>query len=221
MNILMDIAPLCGIYAITTPRADLVAAVAAALRGGVGAVQYRDKGDDHGRRSTEAGQLRELCERFGALFIVNDDVELAAQAGAHGVHIGKDDGSLAQAREQLGERAVIGVSCYNQIERARQAAAAGADYVAFGSVFISATKPQAVRAPLELLGQARAEMQLPVVAIGGIGHANIAEVAAAGADAAAVVRAIFAAPDIGEIESAAARLCAGWRQGSPGYGGDC
>lgn len=199
-----------GIYAITAPRHDLYAAVAAALRGGASVVQYRDKGDDFARRRAEAAQLRELCQSAGALFIVNDDVALAAQVGAEGVHLGRDDGLLADARKMLGAGAVIGVSCYNDVARARQAAAAGADYIAIGSVFPSATKPHAGAASLELLAAARRAAQLPVVAIGGIGPANIAEVAAAGADAAALVSAIFAA---GDSEAATAELVLRWRSG--------
>lgn len=206
----MDRARISGLYAITTPREDLYQAVAGALRGGVRIVQYRDKGDEHARRLEEAGQLRELCAQAGALFIVNDDVELAAQVGAAGVHLGREDPDLAEARRALGAKGLIGVSCYNEIERARSAAAAGADYVAVGSLFPSATKPQAVQAPLELIAAVRAACRLPVVAIGGIGQENIAAVAAAGADAAALISALFAVQD---VEAAAAGLAARWRQG--------
>ncbi|BAU58428.1 thiamine phosphate synthase [Halorhodospira halochloris] len=199
-----------GLYAVTSPRRDLYQASARALRGGVSILQYRDKGGDTAQQLDEAGQLSELCEQSGALFIVNDDVELAAQVGAGGVHLGRDDGSLAAARSKLGQDAVIGVSCYNEIERVRHAAAAGADYVAVGSVFPSPTKPHAARASLEMLATARSTAQLPVVAIGGIGRDNIASVAAAGADAAALVSAIFAADD---IESAVAELVLRWRSG--------
>ncbi|MBK1726920.1 thiamine phosphate synthase [Halorhodospira neutriphila] len=200
---------LAGIYAVTEPREDLAEAVAAALRGGVRVVQYRDKGGDHARRLAEARRLRGLCAEHGALLIVNDDPELAAEAGADGVHLGADDPDVAQARRRLGEAAWIGVSCYADLERARRLVAAGADYVAFGSVFPSPTKPESALAPLDTLAAGRRALGCPVVAIGGINLENVAQVAAAGADAAAVVSALFAADD---PERAAAELVAQWRR---------
>ncbi|PWG62504.1 thiamine phosphate synthase [Sediminicurvatus halobius] len=201
--------PIRGLYAITDsalqPPERLVDAVAAAVRGGARVVQYRDKSADHARRRKEAAALAALCRQAGACFIVNDDIEFAAAVGADGVHVGRDDAELAAARARLGGEAIIGVSCYDDLERARRLAAAGADYLAFGSVFPSATKPDAVRAPLGLFREARAFTQLPLVAIGGIDAGNIAEVARAGADAAAVIRAVFGADD---VEAAARRLAA-------------
>ncbi len=200
---------LAGIYAITEPREDLAEAVAAALRGGVRVVQYRDKGRDHARRLAEAQRLRGLCAEHEALLIVNDDPELAVEAGADGVHLGADDPDVVQARRRLGEEAWIGVSCYADLERARRLVAAGADYAAFGSVFPSPTKPESALAPLDVLAEARRALGCPVVAIGGINLGNIAQVAAAGADAAAVVSALFAADD---PERAAAELVARWQR---------
>ncbi len=199
-----------GIYAITTsppPAGDLSSAVAAALRGGVAMLQYRDKGRDHARRLGEVLRLRELCHRHGAPLIVNDDVALAAEAGADGVHLGRDDTPVASARRALGEEAVIGVSCYADLSRAERAAAEGADYIAFGSLFPSPTKPDAVRAPLDLPAEARRRTGLPVVGIGGIHAGNIDRVAAAGIDAAAVISALFGTDD---IEAAARKLTAAY-----------
>jgi len=204
---------IAGLYAITDPGlqppGQLVDAVAAALRGGARVVQYRDKSADHARRRREAAALAALCRDAGACFIVNDDPDLALAVGANGVHVGRDDADLAAARERLGPGALIGVSCYDDLERARRLAAAGADYLAFGSVFPSATKPDAVHAPLALFRQARSFTDRPLVAIGGIEAGNVAEVARAGADAAAVIRALFAADD---VEAAARRLAAGFRR---------
>lgn len=189
-----------GLYAIadtaTIGGPGLAEAVAAALAGGAVMIQYRDKGDDPGRRRRETETLARLCREHGALAIVNDDPDLALAAGAHGVHLGRDDAEPAAVRARLGAGAVIGVSCYDDIGRARRAAAAGADYVAFGSVYPSPTKPDAVHAPLELLGAARAELGIPVCAIGGITAERAPEVIAAGADLLAVIGDLFAPGDI-------------------------
>lgn len=188
-----------GLYAIT-PQSDdsesLLRRVQAALEGGARVVQYRDKSADQARRRAQANALRELTRRYGALLIVNDDVALAAQVAADGVHLGRDDLELSAARLRLGRGILIGVSCYDDLERARAAAAAGADYVAFGSVFASATKPNAVRAPLWLFERARACLRIPLVAIGGITLANVNQVVAAGAHSFAVVSALFDAHDV-------------------------
>ena len=175
---------------------DLEQAVQAALQGGVRIVQYRDKSTDHERRQREAAALATVCAKHDAVFLVNDDVALAAESGADGVHLGKDDADVADARERLGPGAIIGASCYNEFSRAEAAGKAGADYVAFGSVFPSPVKPEAPRAPLDLFEQARAELDIPVCAIGGINATNIAEVAAAGAHMFAVISALLDAPDI-------------------------
>lgn len=190
---------IAGLYVLTDPAAGdreaLLQRVAAVLAGGAALIQYRDKTQDQARRQQEARAIRELCRRYGALFIVNDDVELAAEVDADGVHLGRDDAGVAQARAVLGPARVIGVSCYDSLARAEQAAAAGADYVAFGSMYPSATKPHAVRASLGLLGEAKRRQGLPVVAIGGITPDNAAAVIAAGADAVAVVGSVFLATD--------------------------
>ena len=198
-----------GLYAITdavlTPPASLEAKVRAALAGGARIVQYRDKTDDRLRRHREARRLRELTRDADALLIVNDDIELTRAVHADGVHLGRDDTSLADARASLGPETIIGVSCYADLDRALRAAAAGADYVAFGAFYPSATKPEASAAPLALLGEARARLHTPVCAIGGITPANAAAVIAAGADMIAVVGGLFGAED---VETAARMLSA-------------
>lgn len=184
-----------GPYALTdhseTGSDDMLTAVAAALTGGVSLVQYRDKGTDHVRRTQEARRLAELCREQGVPLIINDDVALAAEVGADGVHLGRDDAGVQAARDRLGEHSIIGVSCYNELARARAAVDQGADYVAFGSVFPSRTKPEAVHAPLELLSEAREILPVPICAIGGITPENARQVVAAGADLIAVVRAVW------------------------------
>lgn len=188
-----------GIYAITPETADtahLLAQAEAALAGGVAAVQYRDKSGDVARRHEQASELTALCRRFGVPLIVNDDLRLADLADADGVHLGRDDGSLKEARIILGPKKFIGASCYQSIELALAAQAAGADYVAFGSFFPSPTKPDAGRASLDLLRAATPVVHVPIVAIGGITLANAPPLLDAGADSLAVLSAVFDTPDI-------------------------
>lgn len=198
---------IAGLYVVTDARwprpVPLTDAVSAAIRGGATVVQYRDKSDDAERRRQEATALATLCREASVPFIVNDDVALAVAVGADGVHVGQDDPDIAEARRQLGPDALIGVSCYADLDRARRMAAAGANYLAFGSVYPSPTKPESGRAPLDVFAEARAFFDGPLVAIGGINADNIPAVTAAGADAAAVVDAVFSAED---IEAAARTL---------------
>jgi len=188
-----------GLYVITDsaliPDHQFSAKVAAALRGGARIVQYRDKRDSPALRLKLATDLVYLCREHGALSIINDDVELAAQVGADGVHIGKDDTALNHARERLGQGAIIGVSCYNRLDLALEAEKQGADYVAFGAFFPSQIKPDAVPATLELLSMARQKLHIPICAIGGITAENAAALVTAGADMLAVISDVFAAPD--------------------------
>ncbi|MEW5965492.1 MAG: thiamine phosphate synthase [Pseudomonadota bacterium] len=188
-----------GVYAITPETADtahLLTQVEAALAGGVAAVQYRDKSGDVARRHEQASELVVLCRRFGVPLIVNDDLRLADLVDADGVHLGRDDGSLREARIILGRGKFIGASCYQSLDLALAAQTAGADYVAFGSFFESPTKPDAGRASLDLLREAGPAIHVPLVAIGGITLANAPAVLDAGADCLAVLSAVFDAPDI-------------------------
>lgn len=184
-----------GLYAITRPMPDLIERVAAVIRGGAVMVQYRDKTDDAERKLDEARQLRVLCAAARIPFIVNDDPLLAKATHADGVHLGPDDASIEHARDLLGDDAIVGVTCKDSIDTARRAAAAGATYLAFGSFFPSPTKPDAPRATLALLEQARHEFELPLCAIGGITADNAAPLVAAGADLIAVVSALWDAED--------------------------
>ena len=187
-----------GLYAITDSTLltddQLLTAVEQAIRGGARIIQYRDKSSAQPRRLQQATQLLALCSQLGVTLIINDDVALAAAVGADGVHLGRDDGDIASARRVLGG-GIVGVSCYNQWPLAEAAVAAGADYIAFGAFFPSATKPNAVRATPELLERGR-ELGLPVVAIGGVTPENGRALVEAGADMLAVVQGVFAQPDI-------------------------
>ncbi|PWB49293.1 MAG: thiamine phosphate synthase [Nitrosomonadales bacterium] len=188
-----------GLYAITPEQPDtarLLTQVRAALSGGASVVQYRSKSQDAALLHEQASELLELCHAFEVPLIINDSLRLADLSGADGLHLGREDGSLRQARIVLGAEKVIGVSCYNSLELALQAEAGGADYVAFGSFFPSLTKPGAVAAPLELLRQAKARLHAPIVAIGGITVDNAPPLIEAGADAVAVISGLFDAPDI-------------------------
>ncbi len=200
-----------GLYAITdsTLMPDdeaLLSQVEQALAGGARLLQYRDKSSDQARRLRQARLLNTLCARYGVPLLINDDVELARASGAAGVHLGQQDGSLAAARRRLGGDAIIGITCHDQLDLARQAVDGSADYVAFGAFFPSATKPEAKPAPLSLLQTARQQLDCPIVAIGGISVDNAAQVIAAGADLLAVIHALFAAPDIQARAQRFARL---------------
>jgi len=211
---------LAGLYAITPDAADgahLLARVGQALErageGGWAALQYRNKLAAAPLRLAQARALAALARANGVRFIVNDDIELALQVDADGVHLGRLDGSLAEARRRLSGR-IVGATCHDSLAAARAAVAAGADYVAFGSVFPSRTKPAAVRAPLALFGEARA-LGVPLVAIGGIDAHNAAEVIRAGADAIAVISALFDAPDVAARARALTNLFKTTRTANP------
>lgn len=185
--------PTRGLYAITQPEgkdpAAVVAEVEAALRGGAAVIQYRDKAPHDALRLARA--LLALCRTYTVPLLINDSIDLAASIGADGVHLGQNDGALAEARQQLGATAIIGVSCYNSVERAEQLAALGADYVAFGRFFPSSSKPLAAPAELESLRLAKQRLRVPIVAIGGITPDNGAALLAAGADVLAVIGGVF------------------------------
>ena len=190
-----------GLYGVTDSQLQpddriLIDTVEQALMGGMKVLQYRDKSLDAGKRLRQAGALKVLCHHYQAMLIINDDVELAIDVEADGVHLGQQDDSLAYARERLGEYAIIGISCENSLEKAQIAAQQGANYLAFGKFFPSRTKPDAQNAELSTLTQARQLFDLPIIAIGGITLDNASEVIAAGADMVAVVNNLFAAQNI-------------------------
>jgi len=199
-----------GLYAITPERPPdldaLLAQVEKAIIGGARIIQYRDKENKAGLRLQNASALSALCRRHQVLLIVNDDPLVARDAGADGVHLGREDTPISSARRLLGEQAIIGVSCYNRLDLALQAEHSGADYIAFGSFFASATKPEAVIAALPLLSQAHEQLSIPIVAIGGITSDNGAPLITAGAASLAVVSGVFAQADITAAAQAYARL---------------
>lgn len=194
--------PLAGLYALTPddnllPR--LSALVESALKGGVRWVQYRNKIAPAPLRRAQAAELLRICRAHGAKLIINDDIWLAVEIGADGAHIGRDDipgGSLSTARDALGSKRILGVSCYDDLDRAEVAVDAGADYIAIGSVFASVSKPDATRASLDLVTEAKKRFKVPVCAIGGITVKNAPEVIKSGADMVAVLSDLFDAMDI-------------------------
>ena len=199
-----------GLYAVTPDiddTASLVAKVAAALDGGVAVVQYRNKTLAPDASRHQAVALARLHAVRGGLFIVNDDPQLAVDVDADGVHLGEDDAGIAGARARIGPDRLIGVSCYGDFERARDAVRQGVDYVAFGSFFASPVKPHARHADIALLARARA-LGVPVVAIGGITADNAAQLIDAGADAVAVISDIFAHDDLAAVTHAASAIAA-------------
>jgi len=201
-------ARLRGLYAITPVLADthvLCDRVAQAVAGGASLVQYRAKDVDRDLALEQARAIGAICRGAGAVFIVNDSIELARACGADGVHVGREDAGVAEARRAW-PRGIVGVSCYDDPQRAAAAAREGADYVAIGSVFASSTKPGARRAPLEAIANASRLSGLPVAAIGGINLDNARLARDAGADMLAVISAVFDAPDIAMAARAIAAL---------------
>ncbi|MDF9392999.1 MULTISPECIES: thiamine phosphate synthase [Methylococcus] len=191
--------PSKGLYAITPARLQgdaLLAAAESAIFGGAAVLQYRPKSGSAKDHLADGGRLLSACRAAGIPLIINDSPWLAAEIGADGVHLGRDDGAVTAARRVLGERAIVGVSCYDSLERALRAEAEGASYVAFGTFFQSATKPSAPRARLDTLREGESRLHIPIVAIGGIDAANASQVIRAGADLVAVIEAVFGAADI-------------------------
>lgn len=204
-----------GLYAITPDELDtakLLQQVEQALCGGAAVLQYRNKLADAVLQLEQATALREMARRFGTTFIVNDDVQLALQVSADGVHLGAEDGDIAVARAVLGRDKLIGASCYNRAPLAVEAVRQGADYVAFGAFFPSGVKPGAVAAQVSMLESVRRELKVPIVAIGGITLENGKQLVAAGADALAVISALWQAQD---IEQAAKEFSQLIEQGNP------
>lgn len=193
-----------GLYAVTPDCVDtpaLLAMTGTALRAGVRLLQYRNKTACASLRREQIVELTRLCAQFDTLLVVNDDWEMALSLGARALHIGRDDGDVRTVRAAAGENVLIGVSCYASLDLARNAAPF-ADYLAFGSLFASPTKPVAPGAPLSLLGAAR-QFGLPIVGIGGIGAANAQSAIEAGADAVAVISGVF---NSGAIDEAVEKL---------------
>lgn len=189
---------LYGLYVITdgalTPAKSLVNKVEQAILGGARLVQYRNKSDNRQRCLAQIRNLVSLCAEHDVLLIINDNIEMADSSGANGVHLGKDDSTLNSARSLLGEEAIIGISCYNDVDQAIRAESDGADYVAFGSFFPSPTKPHAIKADTALLHRAAEHLSLPICAIGGITAGNANTLIQAGADMVAVISGVFAGP---------------------------
>lgn len=195
------------IYAITDstllPDERLFSAVQQAVESGISWIQYRDKGSYPETRKAQALRLKSICHARGAKLLINDDVELAGEINADGVHLGQRDTSIKNARALLGEQAIIGATCHSSMDLAARAAADGASYLAFGRFFSSNTKPQAPQAPLSILAKAKAAFDLPIVAIGGISADNAAIVRRAGADTLACCNSLF---DSDDVKSRAALL---------------
>lgn len=190
---------IAGLYAITPDISDtdtLLLRTRAVLSGGARVLQYRNKSASPALRSIQALALQQLCAEFSVPLIINDHLELALAVNAAGLHLGCDDGDIAAARAQLGSHKLLGVSCYDRIELAQKAVAAGADHIAFGSFFASSVKPDAVHPPLDLISRAKKQLCLPIVAIGGITPHNAPQLIAAGVDAVAVISAVYTAPDV-------------------------
>jgi thiamine-phosphate pyrophosphorylase len=196
-----------GLYAITDqnliPGNEFAQRVEAALRGGARILQYRDKSSETQKRLSQARCCRRLCRQYDATFIMNDDIDLCLAVEADGIHLGRHDNAIMDARKQLGDDAIIGISCYNDIDRAIDAQQAGADYVAFGTMFSSVTKPNAVIAGPDIIPAAKQHVRLPVCTIGGIETGNAGTLIEKGADMIAVISSLFAADD---IEKTAQRL---------------
>jgi thiamine-phosphate pyrophosphorylase len=187
-----------GLYAITDglrSAQEVLLAVGAAIKGGAVLIQYRDKTTPLVHRQERAAALCQLCRHLSVPLIINDDPRLAREIGAEGVHLGQDDPSYEEARGLLGAQAIIGISCYNLLDKALSAQALGADYVAFGRFFPSKTKPEAVEAPISLLKEARRVLSIPIVAIGGITPENGGSLIEVGADLLAVADGVFGQSD--------------------------
>ena len=189
-----------GLYAITDPECSpsylVIKHVREALSGGARIIQYRDKTTPFAAQIDIAKQLKTLCQNHQAWLIINDSIDLAMACEADGVHLGKNDSNLIQAREALGNQAIIGLSCYNDLSLAQRMQDLGADYVAFGRFFPSKTKPHAPPADLTTLAQARAQLNIPVVAIGGVTALNAPQLIQSGAHSVAVIQGLFGQTNI-------------------------
>ncbi len=187
-----------GIYAITdcanNTERELLEKSEKILKTGISLFQYRNKESDQQKKKRLSQELQSLCLQHNVPFIVNDDVALAKDISADGVHLGKDDGDIHLARKTLGAK-IIGVSCYSDIDRATEAAKSGADYIAFGAFFPSITKPDAKKAEIDLVVQAKLQLSIPIVAIGGITPENAKPLIDANIDYLAVISGLYSASD--------------------------
>ena len=201
-----------GLYCITDPELTrqsplgIEQMLEQAILGGARVIQYRDKYASAETQADVANRLCQLCRQHSVIFLINDDPPLARAVDAHGVHLGQTDSDLAEARQLLGKDRIIGMTCHADLELARVAEQQGADYVAFGRFFPSKTKPQASPAPIDLLPEARARLQIPIAAIGGITIDNAPSLLAAGADMLAVIHGVFGQQDIQQAAAGFARL---------------
>jgi thiamine-phosphate pyrophosphorylase len=191
----LNILPAQGLYAITdcenNSAIDLLEKTEEILSVGAVILQYRNKTTDQEQKKKLAEELRLLCNNFNVAFIINDDVSLAKEIKADGIHLGVQDADINTARDVLGN-IIVGISCYNNLERAIKAQKAGADYIAFGSFYLSQTKPDAKRAKIDIITEAKSELNLPIVAIGGITPENGKILVNAGADFLAVISGLYA-----------------------------
>ncbi len=187
------------LYAVTdrawTGRQTLAEQAACALRGGVTCLQLREKGLDTDTFLSEALELRALCRRYGVPLIINDNVEIALRCGADGVHVGQGDTPVAEVRRQVGDRMIVGASAHN-VDEAVRAVRDGADYLGAGAIFPTGTKGDVTPLPLRTLREICRAVDVPVVAIGGLNGENLGALADCGVAGAALVSAIFSAPDI-------------------------
>ena len=192
---------LSGLYGITDSTLmptleQMLQQVAQSLEGGARIIQYRDKSSDHTKRFSQASALNDLCMKYSVPLLINDDIELAYNVNAAGVHLGQSDGNIQNARNRLGPDAIIGITCHDSLSLAKSAEFQGANYLAFGAFFPSKTKPDAKSAPINLLHQSKQKLSLPIVAIGGISMDNAHQIITAGADMVAVIHALYAQDDI-------------------------
>jgi thiamine-phosphate pyrophosphorylase len=198
-----------GLYAITPDTADLdtlIQRTRLAIEGGAFMVQYRSKILNHDVKIQQCAAILLLCREYEVPCIVNDDVEMCRILKADGVHLGEKDDNIAEVRRILGEDAIIGSSCYDQLNRAQKAQKEGASYVAFGAVFETPTKLHAPRATLKLLREAKSQVQIPVIAIGGITMNNAHDVIETGVDAIAVITSLYESNSIKETAETFSRM---------------
>ena len=194
---------LSGLYVITDPilcSIDIVSKVEQAILGGAQIIQYRNKNKNENiiksQQLEEASALQALCSQYDRTFIINDNISLALETNADGIHLGQTDGDITSARKRLGDNKIIGVTCHSDLNAALSAQQQTADYVAFGRFYPSRTKPAAPPADIDILQHAKSQLQIPIVAIGGISVENATTLINAGADMLAVIHAVFAQDNI-------------------------